>query len=212
MNPELKEKALNAVDILEEIYPGAQCSLRYEKPYELLIAVILSAQCTDARVNTVTGPLFERFKSLEDFADAGQEEVEEYIRSCGLFRSKAKSIIGLARMLSDKYGGGLPDTLEGLLSLPGVGRKTANLIMGDIYHQPAVVADTHCIRICRRLGLTDSDDPLKTEKQLRLILPPERSNDFCHRLVDFGRDTCTARNPKCEVCPMKNICLYERNL
>ncbi|MCD8346314.1 MAG: endonuclease III [Oscillospiraceae bacterium] len=203
---ELQEKALKIVEILEEIYPGAQCSLEYTKPHELLIATRLSAQCTDARVNMVTGALFERFPTIEDFARATPEEVEPYIRSCGLYHTKARDIVALAKALVENYGGQVPATLEELTALPGVGRKTANLIMGDVYHQPAVVTDTHCIRICRRLGLTTSDNPLKTEMELRAILPMDRASDFCHRLVNFGRETCVARKPRCEGCPLKGYC------
>ncbi len=205
---ELTEKALRIVEILEEIYPGAQCSLEYTKPHELLIATRLSAQCTDKRVNMVTGALFERFPTVEAFAEATPEEVEPYIRSCGLYHTKARDIVALAKALMENYGGEVPDTLEELTALPGVGRKTANLIMGDVYHQPAVVTDTHCIRICKRLGLTTSDNPYKTEMELRAILPMDRSSDFCHRLVNFGRDTCTARKPKCEGCPLLDYCEF----
>ncbi|MCD7804898.1 MAG: endonuclease III [Oscillospiraceae bacterium] len=203
---ELRDKALEIVEILEEICPGAQCSLEYTKPHELLIATRLSAQCTDKRVNMVTGALFERFPSVEAFAEATPEEVEPYIRSCGLYHTKARDIVALAKALMENYGGEVPDTLEELTALPGVGRKTANLIMGDVYHQPAVVTDTHCIRICKRLGLTTSDNPLKTEMELREILPMDRASDFCHRLVNFGRDTCTARKPKCENCKLRDLC------
>lgn len=206
MSNNLKEKALEIVNRLELAYPDAACSLEYEKPYELLISVRLSAQCTDARVNIVTKKLFERFKSLEDFAAADISEVEDYIRPCGLFRTKAKSIVELANVLISEYNGQLPEALDELVKLPGIGRKTANLIMGDVYHQPAVVTDTHCIRITNRLGLVSVDDPYKVEKALRDILPPERSNDFCHRLVHFGREVCSARSPKCQNCPLSDLC------
>lgn len=206
MSNNLKEKALEIVNRLELAYPDAACSLEYEKPYELLISVRLSAQCTDARVNIVTKKLFERFKSLEDFAAADISEVEDYIRPCGLFRAKAKSIVELANVLISEYNGQLPEALDELVKLPGIGRKTANLIMGDVYHQPAVVTDTHCIRITNRLGLVSVDDPYKVEKALRDILPPERSNDFCHRLVHFGREVCSARSPKCQNCPLSDLC------
>ncbi len=201
---------MNKVDFiigeLEKLYPEAQCSLEYVKPYELLIATRLSAQCTDARVNIVTKVLFERFPTLEAFAEADVKEIEEIVKPCGLFRTKAKSISELTKMLISDFGGEVPDTLEKLTSLPGIGRKTANLIMGDVYHQPAVVADTHCIRISNRLGLASSKDPYKVEMQLKEILPPEKSNDFCHRLVNFGRDVCTARSPKCGECPLREVC------
>ena len=203
---ELKQRAVEIVDALEKVYPEAQCSLVYIKPYELLIATRLSAQCTDARVNIVTKDLFAKYPTLESFAAADVKDVEEIVRPCGLFRTKAKSIVELANVLVNQYGGELPDTLEELIKLPGIGRKTANLIMGDVYHKPAVVTDTHCIRICGRLGLTKNKEPQKVEKDLRAILPPERSSDFCHRLVNFGRDICTARKPKCEECPLKSLC------
>ena len=201
-----KERALKAVEALERVYPDAVCSLTYEKPYELLISTRLSAQCTDARVNLVTPVLFSKFPSLQSLAEASIEEIEEIIKPCGLFHTKAKDIKMLSRMLIDDFGGELPNTLEGLLKLPGIGRKTANLVMGDIFHQPAVVTDTHCIRICGRLGLTKEKEPFKVEMDLRKILPPEKSNDFCHRLVHFGREFCKARAPQCTVCPLRDIC------
>ena len=206
-----KNRAAEIVDRLEKVYPEAQCSLVYEKPYELLISVRLSAQCTDARVNIVTKELFKRFPTLESFAEADISEVEKIVMPCGLFRTKAKSIVELSKKLIDDFGGRVPNTMEGLLSLPGVGRKTANLILGDVYKQPAVVTDTHCIRICGRLGLSEGDDPAKVEKQLREVLPMERASDFCHRLVNFGRDTCSARKPKCEGCPLTDLCEYKKS-
>lgn len=206
-----KNRAAEIVDRLEKVYPEAQCSLVYEKPYELLISVRLSAQCTDARVNIVTKELFKRFPTLESFAEADISEVEKIVMPCGLFRTKAKSIVELSKKLIDDFGGRVPDTMEGLLSLPGVGRKTANLILGDVYKQPAVVTDTHCIRICGRLGLSEGDDPAKVEKQLREVLPMERASDFCHRLVNFGRGTCSARKPKCEGCPLTDLCEYKKS-
>lgn len=198
--------AQRAVDALKERYPEGICSLQYQDPLQLLIATRLSAQCTDARVNMVTPALFERFPTLDAFADADPEEVGEYIRSCGLYKTKARDIVAMAGMLRDVYGGVVPDTVEELTKLPGVGRKTANLVCGDIYGKPAVVADTHCIRITNRLGLTDSKDPYKVEMQLRAILPPEESNAFCHRLVLFGRDVCSARSPRCGDCPLADGC------
>ncbi len=201
-----KERALKAVEGLKQLYPDAKCSLTYQKPYELLIATRLSAQCTDARVNMVTPSLFARFQSLEELANADVKDIEEEIKTCGLFRTKARDIKLLSEMLIKDFGGELPDNMEDLLKLPGVGRKTANLIMGDIFHKPAVVTDTHCIRICGRLGLTQNKEPFKVEKDLIKILPPEESNDFCHRLVLFGREYCTARSPKCDICPLKEIC------
>ncbi|MBR0447227.1 MAG: endonuclease III [Clostridia bacterium] len=202
-----KQRAIAAVEGLKAVYPDAICSLTADDPLQLLIAVRLSAQCTDARVNLVTPALFARFPTLEDFATADAEEVGEYIRSCGLYKTKARDIVAMAIMLRDVYGGVIPDTVEELTKLPGVGRKTANLVCGDVYGKPAVVADTHCIRITGRLGLTDgTKDPYKVEMQLRKVLPPEESNNFCHRLVLFGRDTCSARSPKCGECPLKDIC------
>lgn len=195
------------IETLKGLYPDALCSLQYEKDYELLFSVRLSAQCTDARVNQVTPALFARFPTLESFAQAEPEEVEPYIRSCGFFHGKARDLVGCARQLLERFDGKVPGTMEELTSLPGVGRKTANFILGDVYHQPAYVCDTHCIRITGRLGITDgSKDPLQVERQLRAILPPEESSDFCHRMVLFGRDVCTARSPKCDGCPLRADC------
>lgn len=201
-----KQRALAAVEGLKAAYPEAICSLTAENPLQLLIATRLSAQCTDARVNLVTPALFARFPTLDSLADADPEEVGDYIRSCGLYKTKARDIVAMCRMLRDEYGGVIPDTVEELTRLPGVGRKTANLVCGDVYGKPAVVADTHCIRITNRLGLTDSKDPYKVELQLRKLLPPAESNDFCHRLVLFGRDICSARASKCGICPLREFC------
>lgn len=205
-----KQRALLAVEALKKEYPDAICSLTYTNPLQLLIATRLSAQCTDARVNLVTPALFARFPSLEDFAAASAEEIEPYIHSCGLYKTKARDIFAMTGVLKEQYGGQVPDTVEELTRLPGVGRKTANLVVGDIYHKPAVVTDTHCIRICGRLGLSEGKDPLKVEKQLRAVLPMEESNDFCHRLVLHGRAVCMARGPKCEACCMKDFCKYAK--
>ena len=194
---------------LARLYPDARPALHFANPFELLVAVMLSAQCTDARVNMVTPSLYQKFPTLEAFANATYEEVGNAIRSCGFYNTKSKDIVECAKILLEKYGGRVPGTMEELTSLPGIGRKTANLILGDIYHQPAYVCDTHCIRITGRLGLTDgSKDPLSVEKQLRAILPPEESNDFCHRLVLFGRDRCTSRKANCDGCPLRKDCDY----
>lgn len=191
---------------LKKEYPDALCSLQYKDPLQLLIATRLAAQCTDARVNMVTPALFERFKTVDDFANADVSEVAQYIKSCGLYKTKSQDIVAMAKMLRDDFGGKVPDTVEQLIKLPGIGRKTANLVCGDIYGKPAVVVDTHCIRITRRLGLHDLKDQKKIEFALRELLPPEESNDFCHRLVLHGRAVCTARNPKCDECCMKDFC------
>lgn len=206
MLPETQVDAI--VHGLEEEYPLAECTLDYNKAYELLFSVRLAAQCTDARVNMVTPALFERFPTLESFAQAKPEEVEPYIHSCGFYRAKARDIVGAARMLIDDFGGRVPDTMEQLLKLPGVGRKTANLILGDVYNVPgSTVVDTHCIRLSNRLGLVDDlKDPVKIEAELRKQLPPEKSSDFCHRLVLHGRAVCTARSPRCEECCLKDVC------
>lgn len=202
-----QKTALMAVEELKKRYPEGICSLEYDDALQLLIATRLSAQCTDARVNMVTPALFERFPTLDAFAEASPEEVGEYIRSCGLYKTKARDIVAMAAVLRDAYGGVIPNTVEEMVKLPGVGRKTANLVCGDVYGvQGVVVADTHCIRITNRLGLTDSKDPYKVELQLRELLPPEESNAFCHRLVLFGREICEARSPKCASCPMRAFC------
>ena len=201
-----KEIALKAIDALKKKYPDAICSLVYSDPFELLVATRLSAQCTDARVNMVTPALFQRFKGVDAFADAQAEEVGEYIKSCGLYKTKAKDLVKMAQQLRENYNFQVPDSIEELTKLSGVGRKTANLIVGDVYHKPAVVVDTHCIRITKRLGLHNEKDAGKIEKILKEILPPEESNDFCHRLVLFGREICTARSPKCEICPLNGFC------
>ena len=193
--------------ILEEKYPQSLCTLHYRKDYELMIAVRLSAQCTDARVNQVTPALFAAYPTLEAMAAAPIADVENYVRSCGFYKHKARDIVLACQMLLRDYGGKVPGTMEELLKLPGVGRKTANLLLGDIYGVPgSVVCDTHCIRICGRLGLSQGKEPEKVEKQLRAILPPEESSDFCHRIVLFGREICTARNPKCDQCPLALFC------
>ena len=206
------EEIRSIIEALKLRYPDSLCSLQYEKDYELLFAVRLSAQCTDARVNMVTPALFARFPTLEAFAEADPAEVGEYIHSCGFYNSKSRDIVQCAQQLLSRFGGKVPYEMDDLLSLPGIGRKTANLIRGDIYHEPgAVVADTHCIRITGRLGLTDgTKDPLKAENQLRPILPPEESSNFCHRMVLFGREICTARKPKCGECPLAEWCDFRK--
>ena len=201
-----KEKALEICRLLEKKYPDALCSLIYSAPHELMIAGRLSAQCTDARVNIVTKTLFEKYKTIDDFADADVNDVEEIVKPCGLYKTKAKSIVEMCRQIRDNFNGEIPQTIEELTTLSGIGRKTANLIMGDIFHKPAIVTDTHCIRICGRLGLTKNTEPVKVEQDLRKILPPELSSDFCHRLVLFGRETCKARGEKCEDCILSQIC------
>lgn len=201
-----RERALKAVVALEKKYPEGLCSLEAENPLQLLIATRLSAQCTDARVNLVTPALFEKYKTVEDFANADIKDIEKMIHSCGFFRTKAKDIVEMSKMMIEKYDSQVPDTLEKLITLPGVGRKTANLIMGDVYKQPAVVADTHVIRITNLLGLVKSKNPLKVEMELRKLLPPEKSNDFCHRCVLHGRETCISSRPKCESCCMSSFC------
>ena len=204
------EQADRIIAALEREYPLAECALHYEKDYELLFSVRLSAQCTDARVNQITPALFERFPTLESFAQADVTEVEQYIHSCGFFRAKARDIVLSAQMLLERFGGKVPGTMEELLTLPGVGRKTANLILGDIFHTPgSVVVDTHCIRISNRLGLVDGlKEPEKIESELRKILPPEKSSDFCHRIVLHGRAVCDARKPRCETCCCAPWCKY----
>ena len=203
----MEQKVQHIIEILKQRYPQALCALQYKKDYELMIAVRLSAQCTDARVNLVTPALFAAYPTLEDMANADVADVERYIHSCGFFRQKAKDIVGSCQMLIRDYDRKVPDTMEALLKLPGVGRKTANLLLGDIYGTPgSVVCDTHCIRICGRLGLSKGKEPEKVERQLRAVLPPEESSDFCHRIVLFGRDCCTARNPKCGECPLAIYC------
>lgn len=203
-----KEKALTAVSLLEKEYPDAVCSLVYSEPLQLLIATRLAAQCTDKRVNMVTPELFRKFPDVDAFADADVHEIEECIKSCGLYKTKAKDISAMCIMLRDDFGGKVPDTIENLTKLPGVGRKTANLVVGDIFGKPAVVVDTHCIRITSRLGFHNTKDAAKIEKLLRGLLPPEKSNDFCHRLVLHGRAVCNARKPECDVCCLKDICKF----
>jgi endonuclease-3 len=202
-----RELADALIERLENEYPQAICSLDYKEAWQLMIAVRLSAQCTDARVNIVTENLFKNYPTMESIANADLDELTDAVRPCGLGPSKARDIKKLMNVLIDQYDKRIPDTMDELLALPGVGRKSANLILGDVYGQPAYVADTHCIRITGRMGLTDgTKDPKKVEDQLRKVLPPEKSNDFCHRLVLFGRAICTARSPKCDICPCADVC------
>lgn len=208
----MKKKVSEIITLLKDRYPDAPCALQYIKDYELMIAVRLSAQCTDARVNLVTPALFTAYPTLESLANADIADIETYIHSCGFYRQKAKDIVLACRMLLEEYDGKVPGTMEALLKLPGVGRKTANLLLGDIFGAPgSVVCDTHCIRICGRLGLSQGKEPEKVEKQLRKILPPEESSDFCHRIVLFGREICTARKPKCGECPLAIHCKHITN-
>ena len=201
-----KERAIKAVEGLEKLYPDAICSLEYSDAFQLLIATRLSAQCTDKRVNMVTPDLFKEFPTAEKMAEAKLSRVEELIKTCGLYKTKAKDLVGIGKMITEEYGGVVPDTIEELTKLPGVGRKTANLVCGDIFGKPAVVTDTHFIRISNRLGFVSSTNPLTVEKEMRKLLPPDKSNDFCHRTVLFGRDVCVARKPKCEICPLNEFC------
>lgn len=201
-----KQRGKLCVEALEKEYPDALCSLTASNPLELLIATRLSAQCTDERVNKITPALFEKYSNLEDYCNAEVEDIEKLIYSCGFYKGKARDIKGLAIKIRDEFGGQVPDTIEDLTSLPGVGRKTANLIMGDVYGQPAIVADTHLIRITNLLGLVDTKDPKKVEIELKKIIEPEKSNDFCHRCVLHGRAVCIARRPRCSECCMKEFC------
>ena len=206
----MQKKVSDIIEILTRIYPQAPCALHYSQDYELMIAVRLSAQCTDARVNLVTPALFAAYPTLEAMAAADISHIEELVHSCGFYKHKARDIVLGCQMLLSDYNGKVPATMEQLLRIPGVGRKTANLLLGDLYGTPgSVVCDTHCIRICGRLGLTDgTQDPEKAEKQLRAILPPEESSDFCHRIVLFGREVCTARAPRCSECPLALHCKH----
>lgn len=205
-----REQINEIVRLLLAEYPQAGCTLDWRRDYELLFSVRLAAQCSDERVNLITPALFERFPTLEAFARADVEEVERYVRSCGFYRAKARDIVRCAQVLLEKHGGELPRTMEELTALPGVGRKTANLILGDVFHVPgSVVVDTHCIRLSNRLGLVDElKDPAKIERELRAALPPERSSDFCHCVVLHGRAVCDARRPKCSECCVRHLCRH----
>lgn len=201
-----KQRAALCVEALEKEYPDALCSLDYKDPLQLIIAVRLSAQCTDERVNKVTPALFEKYPDLESFCNAEVADIEKLIYSCGFYKTKAKDIKEMSVMIRDVFGGRVPDTIEKLTSLPGVGRKTANLIMGDVYKQPAIVADTHLIRITNLIGLVETKDPKKVELELKKIIDGEKSNDFCHRMVLHGRAVCIARRPQCQKCCIKEYC------
>ncbi len=203
-----KEITRLACEELEKLYPDIDCTLDYSKPYELMFAARLAAQCTDARVNIVTKTLFVKYPSIQAFADADLAELEQDVKPCGFYHTKAKSLKEMAQKLIDDFGGEVPDTMEELLSLPGIGRKTANLMLGDVFGKPAVVTDTHCIRITGRLGMTSNKEPAKVEKDLVKLLPPEISNHFCHQTVRFGRDICRARSPKCGECTLNYFCKY----
>ncbi|MEG1190614.1 MAG: endonuclease III [Oscillospiraceae bacterium] len=208
-----KKQIKEIIARLEAEYPEALCSLQYKKDYELLFATRLAAQCTDERVNREAPKLFAKFPSLEALAAADILEVEELVRPCGFYHTKARDIVLCSNALLQRFDGKVPDSLEELITLPGVGRKTANLILGDIFGKPAVVVDTHCIRLSNRLGLVDDlKDPQKIETELRKILPPEKSSDFCHRLVLHGRAVCTARKPKCELCTLRHVCKEFSNI
>ena len=202
-----KQRVIETVNRLEQLYPEAICSLEYKDAFQLLIATRLSAQCTDKRVNMVTPDLFSEFPTSKAMAKADINRVEQLIKTCGLYKTKAQDLILIAQKIETDFNGVVPDTIEQLITLSGVGRKTANLVCGDIYGKPAVVTDTHFIRICNRLGFVDTDNPLKVEKEMRKLLPPNKSNDFCHRSVLFGRDICSARSPKCDKCILSDICL-----
>ena len=201
-----RQRVLEIIKVFEEIYPSADCTLDYQSPLQLLIATQLAAQCTDARVNLVTPALFDRYKTAEDFANADMDELMDLIRSTGFYRNKAKNIIGCGQRLVSDFGGEVPRTMEELLTLPGVGRKTANLVLGDSFGIPGIVVDTHATRLSNRMGLTTEKDPYKIELDLLKIVPSEKQSDFCHCLVFHGREYCSARKPLCESCPLSEVC------
>ncbi len=201
-----KERVSLLLELMDSVYPEVKCSLDYSNPLEMLIATQLSAQCTDARVNIVTKELFRKYKTVDDYADADINELQEIIKSAGFYKNKSKNIIACCQRLRDVYGGKVPDTMEDLTSLAGTGRKTANLVLGDIFGKSAVVVDTHCIRLSNRIGLTKETDPYKIEMELKKIIPPQKQLRLCHQFVYHGRAICTARSPKCEVCPIKSAC------
>lgn len=203
-----KQRALEVIKLLKEEYPKTQCTLDYDEAWKLLVSVRLAAQCTDERVNVIVEKLFDKYPSVEALAEANAEDIEAIVRPCGLGKSKARDISACMKQLKEKYDCKVPDNMDTLLTLPGVGRKSANLIMGDVYGKPAIVTDTHCIRLCNRIGLVDQiKEPKKVEMALLKIIPPEESNDFCHRLVDHGRAVCTARTtPYCDKCVLAEVC------
>jgi len=203
-----KEKVQKIKEYLDLTYGDAPCTLDYDDPFQLLVATILAAQCTDARVNMVTPALFKRFPTVQSFAEADTAEVEELIRSTGFFRNKAKNIVACANALLERHSGKVPDTMEELIALPGVGRKIANLLLGDVFGKPCIVVDTHCKRITNLLGLTKNTDPTKIEMDLRKVIPPEYGALFCHQIVEHGRAICIARRPKCSECGMNTVCDY----
>ncbi len=203
---EKKQRAEKIIEIFKKVYKDADCTLNYSSPLQLLIATQLAAQCTDARVNMVTPALFARYKTAFDFAEADENELSTLIRSTGFYRNKTKNIIACCKKIISDFNGEVPKTLEELLTLPGVGRKTANLVLGDIFHIPGIVVDTHAGRLSRRMGLTKNTDPYKVELDLLKIIPPEEQSDFCHRLVAHGREFCDARKPRCAECPLTDIC------
>ena len=208
---EKRRLALEVIERLRRAYPDADCTLDYDDAWKLLVSVRLAAQCTDARVNVVVKDLYAKYPSPEALAKASPEEIEEIVRPCGLGRSKARDISGCMRMLVTEYGGRVPDTMEELLRLPGVGRKSANLVLGDVFGKPAIVTDTHCIRLCNLIGLVDDiKEPAKVEKALWKIIPPEEGNDLCHRFVLHGRAVCVARRPACDACCLKDVCRHGR--
>lgn len=204
-----KEKALIINDELNRLYPEAACSLTYTNPLELIIATVLSAQCTDARVNIVSKDLFARYRTAEDFAGADLDELMQIIKPCGFYKNKAKNIQGLCRAVIERFGGSIPGMMDELLTLPGVGRKTANLVLGTVFNDPGIVADTHCIRLSNRFGLCNSEDPVKVEQQLTALIPKPERLVFCHRLIYHGRAVCTARSPKCGDCTLVALCAYK---
>lgn len=211
-NLKLKEKADIVSEILLNEYKNAKCSLDFNTPLELLIATRLSAQCTDERVNIVTKDLFSKYKAVEEYAQADMSDIEKTIHSCGFFRAKSKSIVELSKKIKDEFNSKVPDTMESLLSLPGVGRKTANLILGELYNKPAIVADTHCIRLSNRIGFCKTDDPYKVELALKKLIKPESSLQFCHCLVNHGRSVCNARKPECGKCVISDYCKFNKEI